>query len=318
VQRALPLAVDLLRHEGIRRDSRVGVCYEHPEPVTTVLDHPWERVLFWPERDANPLFHFFEALFFLAGRNDVSWVARFNKRMLIYSDDGKTLAGSYGHRWRVAFGQDQIAHVEDILRKDPASRRAVLQMWHAPLDLGVDSKDICCNLLASLKIRDGRLLMTVFSRSHDVIWGALGSNTVTFSTLQEYLASRLGLAIGPYTQVSDSFHAYDGVWEKCWGLPVDQPCPYETGEVAASPLHADDPGWDADLADLFETPSGPGRYRTPWFETTVKPLFLANALRQAGAWAAAVEAAQECASTDWRWATVEWLQRRIARRTGAL
>ena len=35
---------------------------EYCEPVATVYSHPRERVLLSPERDANPFFHFFEAL----------------------------------------------------------------------------------------------------------------------------------------------------------------------------------------------------------------------------------------------------------------
>ena len=61
VHEALPRALQLLDREGIRRESRNGPVIQGP-PVATVYMHPWERVLFWPERDANPFFHLYESL----------------------------------------------------------------------------------------------------------------------------------------------------------------------------------------------------------------------------------------------------------------
>jgi len=310
VHQALPVGITLLRTEGIRRSSRAGTVWEHPEPVATVYEHPEERVLFWAQRDANPLFHLFEALWMLAGRRDVAWLGKFTSRMAQYSDDGETFHGAYGYRWRLAFGVDQIAEVETLLRRDPATRRAVVQMWHAPLDLGTESKDIPCNDLITFKIGiDHALRMTVFCRSNDLVYGACGTNAVHFSLLHSYLAERLGVAVGPYTQVSDSFHAYKGVWERCHALPVGDPCPYEQGEVAPLRLGTDDPAWDEDLHHLFTEPSK--GFTTPWFRTVVRPLYWAAEARRGGRWGEALEWAAECRATDWARATDEWLRRRM-------
>ena len=63
--------------------------------------------------------------------------------------------------------------------------------------------------------------MTVCNRSNDMLWGAYGANAVHMSMLQEYLASRLEIAVGEYTQISDSFHVYQNdVWERCKELGV--------------------------------------------------------------------------------------------------
>ncbi len=75
VHEALPEALRFLRQTGVPRDSRNGAVLQAPCPVTTVYRRPDERVLFWPERDANPFFHFMESLWMLAGRNDVAWPA---------------------------------------------------------------------------------------------------------------------------------------------------------------------------------------------------------------------------------------------------
>jgi hypothetical protein len=136
-------------HEGtaniIKKDSRNGPVIMIDEPVIVTYTHPRERVLFNSARDANPFFHLYEALWMLAGRFDVKSVAYYASNMKNYSDDGITLNGAYGHRWRCGIRSDeegnfrhdvdQIQIIINHLRADPNSRRAVLQMWNVEDDL---------------------------------------------------------------------------------------------------------------------------------------------------------------------------------------
>ena len=87
VSEALYLGLQSLKENGIWQESRAGRVIEHPSPVMTTYTQPAERVLFYPARDANPFFHLFEALWMLAGRNDLFYVAQFNSRMKDFSDD---------------------------------------------------------------------------------------------------------------------------------------------------------------------------------------------------------------------------------------
>jgi hypothetical protein len=64
------------------------------EPVMLHYERPTERVLFNKARDANPFFHLYEALWMLAGRNDVAPLAYYVKDMARFSDDGKTFNGA--------------------------------------------------------------------------------------------------------------------------------------------------------------------------------------------------------------------------------
>ena len=208
-------------HKGIRamldmgeeRPSRAGMTLEISTPVTTVYERPWERVLLNKERDANPFFHLFESLWILAGREDVKFLTEFNKRMADYSDNGIVFNAPYGFRMRngVGFTHDQIEIVAQILRKDPNSRQAVLQIWD-DTDLQAPTKDKACNMQVVFRIRDGKhgkhLDMTVYNRSNDMLWGAYGANMVQFSMLQEYMATKTGTCMGTYYQVSNSFHVY--------------------------------------------------------------------------------------------------------------
>lgn len=192
---------------------------EWPCPVATVYERPHERVLFNTDRDANPFFHLMESLWILAGRDDVAFLTKYNKHMANFSDDGKKFHAPYGarlRRWRLEEEHtplqyvyiDQVRQCIEMLRNDHDSRQAVMSIWNPVLDLNVKTKDVPCNDLVMLKIRNGHLNMTVACRSNDVVWGAYGANVVQFSTLLEFMARALSVNVGTYTQVSDSYHYY--------------------------------------------------------------------------------------------------------------
>jgi hypothetical protein len=215
VHQAIPEGVRYLSLVGEPRETRVGKAIVAPGPVCTVYSRPWERVESWPVRDSNPFFHFFEALWMLAGRNDVEFPTRFNSKFAQFSDDGQIFNGAYGYRWRQKFGFDQLEDIIKTLKEKPADRRQVLSMWE-PRDLwNKNTKDTPCNTHAYFSIDSDDLLnMTVCNRSNDMIWGAYGSNAVHFSMLQEYVAGKIGCGIGHYWQMSNNFHAYVEVFEK--------------------------------------------------------------------------------------------------------
>lgn len=328
VNQAFPQGVRLLRERGIARPSRNGPVIEVPEPVATVFERPLERVLFLPERDANPFLHFFESLWMLAGRDDVTFPGKFAKQMFNYSDDGVTLWGAYGYRWRNWFGFDQLPVIINLLRSDPDSRRGVLTMWSPPHDLGPNMpkkpKDLPCNTMVYFKIREGALHMTVCNRSNDMLWGAYGANVVHMSFLQEYMAAKIGvppeggrssIVVGPYTQVSDSFHVYtesesakiwgrvqniDGQWSFATSLD-----PYESEQVAPYPLGAESADWDDDLAAFFghfeeNRPPTIQPYKTAYWNNVVVPMWRAWRFRD-------VKQADHIMAPDWREAAVRWV-----------
>lgn len=217
VNEALPRALAYLRDCGTPEPTRNGPALVAPGPVATVYRDPRRRVLFDPLRDANPFFHLFESLWILAGRRDVRFLSWFNSRIANYSDDGDTFHAAYGYRLRKQWGFDQIEAACKILRENPQSRQAVLQIWNPLLDLGVDSKDLPCNDMVMLRVRESvlsfhpskrELDITVCNRSNDAIWGAYGANAVQFSMLQEYMAWHLNVGVGKYVQMSHNLHVY--------------------------------------------------------------------------------------------------------------
>lgn len=217
---AYRMGLRILMDYGVWEDTRNGRAIVCPDAVTTSYLNPRSRVLFEPKRDANPFFHLFEALWMLAGRQDVAFLSQFVKRIANYSDDGRTFHGAYGHRWRVHFGFDQLKWAVDELKSNGASRQVIVGMWDPYNDARAQTKDKPCNDMVKFEARKGVLDMWVFNRSNDMIWGGYGANVVHMSLLMEYIAAQVGVPLGVYEQISTNFHAYETTWRQC--MPLDR------------------------------------------------------------------------------------------------
>lgn len=327
VNDAYALGMTLLHAEGIPKPSRYGDVWEVAEPVSTVYWKPRERVLFDAGRDANPFFHLMEALWILAGRNDVAWLAQFNKRMTEFSDNGTTFHGAYGYRLRhsricTEVGVfDQLSAVINLLKRDPTTRRAVLSIYDAVWDLNFESKDIPCNDTIKFESRDGETLnMIVFCRSNDAIWGAYGANAVQFSFIQEYVASMAGMKVGTYTQISCNFHAYVRVFADKWkaleARILDQDF-YTQEDLDLVPLVKVPEEFDADLRHfMFWTTtlqSSPPHFDNPFFTYVAVPMFRAWRLWKVHDPEYALSCAQDIESQDWQLAAIRWMNRRLGK-----
>lgn len=341
VNYALKDGLEWLKVSGLRTDSRNGAVIRSPEPVCTVYENPCERVLFLQKRDANPFFHFLESIWMLAGRNDVQFPASFAKQIEAYSDDGKTLNGAYGYRWRHHFGYDQLPAIIDELRVNPDSRRCVLQMWDGSKSTDLyaamhGSKDVPCNISVFFEIQAGKLNMTVTNRSNDAIWGAYGANAVHFSVLMEYMAASIGVEVGKYYQISNNFHVYIGrpdVDRLFDGTNVYVPdaaetCYYTSGKFQATPLIQDAvdfnndmqlffENWDNKVFASFETINDHDMaelinvYEEPAFSGIAVPMVMAyQAYKQKQYSRAHLICDKWIEDYAWQTACVEWLNRR--------
>ena len=328
VSEALFLGLQILKESGVVKESRAGKVIEYPEPVCTVYTEPQERVLFYEERDANPFFHFFEAFWMIAGRQDVAYLSNFNKRMSEFSDDGVIFHGAYGYRWRNHFGYDQLNRIIQRLENLEGDRRAVLSMWDARIDLKKFDQDNCkdlpCNTHIYFKVKpcDDRfenidlhkptqLDMTVCCRSNDIIWGTYGTNAVHFSMLQEYMAARLNAEVGIYRHISDSFHAYLSVFEKVKDMQPDYK-PYEAWDYKIKPLVDSVPQFESELLEFLKDPhTKMGGARNSIFPNVAYPMLIAwDSYRSIGDLEYAIKAASNIEAIDWRIACTEWLERR--------
>lgn len=346
VSEALAKGLHALNVRGVKQPSRVGDVLVHPHPVITVYANPTNRVLNDPLRDANPFFHVMESLWMLAGRNDLPWLAQFNKRMASYSDDGgATQPGAYGYRWRNYFGYDQLETIVVELKHSPQSRRCVLAMWDGgagaqgalddhPGDLlnGISgSADVPCNTHAYFDTIDGKLNMTVCNRSNDIWWGAHGANAVHFSFLLEYVASMTGIPMGVYRQFSNNYHIYTNVVAESQLMPmarsIEQSDIYfkREGPLRGHAMPLDrvpligptlrgtaDPAAASIIAEWTHNPESV-HDGVPFLSAVALPMWNAWRSFKAKDYNAALFEAQSIRAEDWRIACVDWLRRRKQR-----
>jgi thymidylate synthase len=327
------------------RESRVGSVVEITEPVIITYEHPTIRTLLFKQRDANPFFHVYEAMWMLAGRNDLASLKQFVSTFDNFSDDGVTLNGAYGYRWRHAIlnnnspfeeERDQLEILIEHLKSNPNSRRAVLQMWNVEDDLlKVDSsKDVCCNLSVVFSIRKesqsegdiaengedpGSLDMTVFNRSNDLIWGCLGANYVHFTFLQEYMASKLGVNVGRYHQVTTNLHVYTERFQPEKWLSNDSlfnmPNLHAKNKQAV-PLISEPAYFDSELHDFVNTrlkdwrPEHLSGYKNLFFRDVAIPMLLTLQGHKEKNIAVAKHWARLIKDDMWRTAVQDWLDLR--------
>lgn len=335
---AYSAALHWLRVAGVRETSRNGPVIVSPEPVLTTYLHPRERVLFSPLRDANPFLHLMESLWMLAGRDDVAFPAQFAAQMTKYSDDGKTLHGAYGYRWRRWFGYDQLEILAREIQLNPDTRRAVLAMWDGgeySYEANIEDfgqfgdlrqatsggKDVPCNTHAYLDCRGGALNMTVMQRSGDAVWGTFGANAVHFSVLQEFMAAWVGVPVGAYRHFTNNLHLYPEVFKTDLfeGAEDSEGNDYYRHDclldVKPFPLvSVTITEWEEDLRQFLKEPvNDMYDYNDKFFSTVAYPVYMAWYARKLKI-NSGLEWAGRIAATDWRVACEGWINRREARK----
>lgn len=186
-------------------DSRLGRHLDLGH-VFVELDQG-ERLCLLKDRGFNPVFALVETAWLLVGSNELAPLKSIISTYDVYSDDGLTLYGAYGHRLRKKFGEDQIEAAVRQLSGFPTSRRVVLSLY-SPDDLEAQSRDIPCNTQVMLRIEEERLAMTVINRSND-LWLGVPYNWFAFRGLQELIAKRLTISPGPQRHISACLHLYE-------------------------------------------------------------------------------------------------------------
>ena len=105
---------------------------------------------------------------------------------------------------------DQIEHVIRRLSASPATRRATAVTWIPPLDNARD--EVPCMIVDDFKLREGRLNLSIFFRSHDFA-GAYPANLYGLSRVLEYVAGEVGAVPGCISSLSSSAHIYEHDWD---------------------------------------------------------------------------------------------------------
>ena len=219
----------------VEQSSRAGPTKEILHAAFTVRE-PTQRWVTSRQPPLNVAFAIAEVVWIVTGRKDLAFLQAWNRRLPKYVGSGPSLHGAYGFRLRRHFGVDQLVRVYEVLKCNPDSRQAVLQIWDPRIDLphpdgSPEDMDIPCNVFSILKLRQGKLEWLQIMRSNDLFLGT-PHNFVQFTSLQEIVAGWLGVDCGPYHQVCDSLHLYECDEAKVLGSPQQADLPLNSDSLA--------------------------------------------------------------------------------------
>lgn len=231
----LHVVLDTLLDDGISINPTKGEAREL-QGVLLELRNPLAR-LSRTESRGRLFSSVGELCWYLAGSNSEEFIGYYLTKYKESAENG-IIPGAYGPRFfDASAGASQFDVVLRLLRRNPDSRRAVIQLFTAD-DLREAHVDIPCTCTIQFMVRSELLHMIVYMRSNDVIFG-LTHDIFAFTMLQELLARSLGLELGTYRHFVGSLHLY------------------ETGKETA--LEFLDEGWQSMANTMAPMPTG-----DPW------------------------------------------------------
>lgn len=171
------------------------------------IKNPASNLVYSKGRKFSLLHAILESLGLFIPDNSVEFASLFNEKMKSFSDNGRTMHGSYGYRI-----SSYIDLAKSKIEKDLNTRSSVINIY-SKQDMLVETKDIPCTETIQLLLRDGKLNMIVNMRSNDVIWGT-PYDVYMFTNLQMILANELGVELGEYYHNAGSFHLYEDMYKQ--------------------------------------------------------------------------------------------------------
>ena len=153
----------------------------------------------------------YELLWFLRGDTNVRWlqdhgVSIWNE----WADENGDLGPVYGHQWRSwpdyrGGTIDQIAQVEEMIKRNPNSRRMLVTAWNP-----AEVEDMAlppCHCLFQFYVADGRLSLQLYQRSADTFLG-VPFNIASYALLLQMMAQVTGLQPGEFVHTTGDTHLY--------------------------------------------------------------------------------------------------------------
>lgn len=171
-----------------------------------VLDNPHNSIITLNSKHLSKKYLLAELLWYVSERNDKEFIGQFASLWNNISDDGVTNNSAYGYILGKKYGFNQIEQIIELLKKDPNSRRAVLNISD-PVINRITTKDMQCTVCLQFLLRNNKLHCTTYMRSNDV-WFGLPYDVVYFTFLQKYIACQLQVNLGTYTHFVGSMHMY--------------------------------------------------------------------------------------------------------------
>ena len=153
----------------------------------------------------------YELLWFLRGDTNVRWLQDHGVRIWNeWADENGDLGPVYGHQWRSwpdyrGGTIDQIAQVEEMIKRNPNSRRMLVTAWNP-----AEVEDMAlppCHCLFQFYVADGRLSLQLYQRSADTFLG-VPFNIASYALLLQMMAQVTGLRAGDFIHTTGDTHLY--------------------------------------------------------------------------------------------------------------
>lgn len=153
----------------------------------------------------------YELLWFLRGDTNVRWLQAHGVRIWNeWADENGDLGPVYGHQWRSwpdyrGGTIDQIAQVEEMIKRNPNSRRMLVTAWNP-----AEVEDMAlppCHCLFQFYVADGRLSLQLYQRSADTFLG-VPFNIASYALLTMMIAQVCGLKPGEFIHTTGDTHIY--------------------------------------------------------------------------------------------------------------
>jgi thymidylate synthase len=202
--------MDLLLRQGTSSAPR-DLPTREVAPFTFSISNPRRRFVSIPERKWSIAYAIAEFAWHLRGADSVDEIAFYAPRWRTIARGKSKITGScYGARVFAPphSGPSQWETMLALLRRDVASRRAVLHFSEPnanPLD---SDADIACALSLQLILRNDRLDAICTMRSNDAVLG-MPYDVFLFTMMQEMAATALGCELGRYHHQVGSLHLYE-------------------------------------------------------------------------------------------------------------
>jgi thymidylate synthase len=152
-----------------------------------------------------------ELLWFLAGDTNVKYLQENGVRIWNeWADENGDLGHVYGYQWRswpdYKGGHiDQISEVVETLKKNPDSRRIIVNAWNVA---DIENMNLPpCHAMFQFYVADGRLSLQLYQRSADCFLG-VPFNIASYSLLLQMMAQVTGLKAGDFVHTLGDAHLY--------------------------------------------------------------------------------------------------------------
>lgn len=169
------------------------------------VKNPSDKVVTTPVRKFKEEYAKFEWDWYLSGDRNATEIAdraKIWKQMMVPGTDGE-VNSNYGYFWNK---NDQLPRIIEDLKANPSTRRAILVHYDIN-ELDRYKYDTPCNVVLNFYVKDGKLHLSVFARSIDLVYGFC-NDYYTFASLMELVSEKTGYKIGYMHWFITNLHVY--------------------------------------------------------------------------------------------------------------